>query len=166
MRVVNGEKTLNRLFVKRGCLNMCCRGQSEHSLMRRLLVQYNLLIPGLSANCHELISYRIIISQNSRMYLWSSESQQRLRLSWTDSVISVEVCVNFFFFVTSDRLPDSKGFMVISSMQPVHLWLYLHMALRIRFNLLRQSNGLITLKKVASQGEWEKKGEVTHWIGY
>lgn len=58
--------------------------------------------------------------------------------------------------------------MVISSMQPVHLWLYLHMALRIRFNLLKQSNGLITLKRWHERageregGEKAREGEVTH----
>lgn len=70
-------------------------------------------------------------------------------------------CLLFF---TARRLADSKGFMVISSTQPVHLWLYLHMALRIRFNLLRQSNGLITLKRWQQRG-WERgRSDTLNWL--
>ena len=52
-----------------------------------------------------------------------------------------------------------KDLWLFPSTRPVHLWLYLHMALRIRFNLLRQSNGLITLKRWQEREcarEWEK----------
>ena len=45
-------------------------------------------------------------------------------------------------------------------MHPVHVWLYLHMALRIRFNLLRHRIGLITSKRWQETGiEGGREGE-------